>query len=65
VAWYFEALRWLKQRTLTERQRDELDKSLAETLDALMDRWLICSQWAGVWASASAQSLAGYSDAAC
>lgn len=59
-AWYFTALRWRKQRALRELQRDELNKSLTETLDALMDRWLICSQWAGVWASASAQSLGGY-----
>jgi 5-methylcytosine-specific restriction endonuclease McrA len=32
-----------------------------------MDRWLICSQWAGVWATASAQNLSGYATrlAAC
>jgi hypothetical protein len=59
-AWYFTALRWRKQRALRELQRDDLKKSLTETLNALMDRWLICSQWAGVWSSASAQSLEGY-----
>ncbi len=59
-AWYFAALRWRQDRELNELEKDSIDKSLAEALDLLMDRWLICSQWAGVWASASAQSLAGY-----
>lgn len=59
-AWYFAALRWRQQRNPKELEKDALDKSLASTLDALMDRWLICSQWAGVWTSASAQSLGGY-----
>jgi hypothetical protein len=59
-AWYFAALRWRQERKLNELEKDSLDKSLSKTLDLLMDRWLICSQWAGVWASASAQSLAGY-----
>jgi hypothetical protein len=58
--WLFTALRWRKTRNLKELDSDSFDKRLAETLDAVMDRWLICSQWAGVWASASAQSLAGY-----
>jgi hypothetical protein len=66
-AWYFAALRWRDERKLKELDKDSVDKSLAEALDLLMDRWLICSQWAGVWASASAQSLGGYATrlAAC
>jgi 5-methylcytosine-specific restriction endonuclease McrA len=66
-AWYFAALCWRQQRKPKELEKDSLDKSLAATLDALMDRWLICSQWAGVWTSASAQSLGGYANrlAAC
>ena len=59
-AWYFSALRWRQNRGLKELEKDSVEKSLAETLDLLMDRWLICSQWAGVWATASAQSLGGY-----
>jgi Protein of unknown function DUF262 len=60
-AWYFAALRWRQERgRLNELQKDSMEKSLSETLDLLMDRWLICSQWAGVWASVSAQSLGGY-----
>jgi 5-methylcytosine-specific restriction endonuclease McrA len=59
-AWYFAALRWGHERGLNVLEKDSLDKSLAETLDLLMDRWLVCTQWASVWASASAQSLGGY-----
>lgn len=65
--WYFAALRWRQEHKPKELEKDSLDKSLAGTLDLLMDRWLICSQWAGVWASASAEALGGYATrlAAC
>jgi hypothetical protein len=59
-AWCFAALRWQQNCGLGVLAKDSFDKSLTETLDLLMDRWLICTQWAGVWASASAQSLGGY-----
>jgi hypothetical protein len=66
-AWYFIALRWGCQRKLRETDNDALEKRLAEALDKYMDRWLICSQWAGVWASSSATSLGKYASglAAC
>jgi hypothetical protein len=59
-AWYFVALRWRDGRQLKELEKDSLEKDLAASLDSLMDRWLLCSQWAGVWASGSAQTIAGY-----
>jgi hypothetical protein len=66
-AWYFIGLRWQKEYKHKELEKDSFDKSLVAILDLLMDRWLVCSQWAGVWASSSAQSLAGYATrlAAC
>ncbi len=57
-AWYFAALRWRDGGGLKELEKDLLDKCLADALDTLVDRWLICSQWAGIWASA--QDLTGY-----
>jgi hypothetical protein len=57
-AWYFAALRWRKDRQLNELSKDSLDKSLAAELDGMMDRWLICSQWAGVWTSGGLQGFA-------
>jgi 5-methylcytosine-specific restriction endonuclease McrA len=66
-AWYFIALRWGSQRHLKETDKDALDKRLAEALDKYLDRWLICSQWAGVWASSSASNFSKYASglAAC
>jgi Protein of unknown function DUF262 len=66
-AWYFIALRWGSQRYLKERDKDALDKRLVEALDKYLDRWLICSQWAGVWATSSAFNFSKYASglAAC
>jgi hypothetical protein len=66
-ACYFIALHWGDQIGLKERDKDALEKRLAETLDKFMDRWLVCSQWAGIWASSSALSLSKYASglAAC
>jgi Protein of unknown function DUF262 len=59
-AWYFSALHWSSERNLTVVNKDALEKGLGESLDKYMDRWLICSQWAGVWASSSATNLSRY-----
>jgi hypothetical protein len=59
-AWYFVALHWGSQRNLKETEKDALEKRLAATLDKYMDRWLICSQWAGVWATSSATNISKY-----
>jgi hypothetical protein len=59
-AWCFIALYWESQRRLRETDKDALEKRLAEALDKYMDRWLICSQWAGVWAASSATNLNKY-----
>lgn len=58
--WYFGALRWRKDRNLRETQKDEFQKRLDEALEGLVDRWLICSTWAGRWAVASAETLGGF-----
>jgi hypothetical protein len=66
-ACYFIVLRWRDEKKLSETNKDALEKRLAETLDKFMDRWLVCSQWAGVWSSSSAPSLGKYASgmAAC
>lgn len=75
-AWCFEALQWAAGRNFKELQKDSFDKILEQTLDQLIDRWLVCSHWAGVWTSAESlpsfaarlavcsQSIASVSDAA-
>ena len=59
-AWYFTALRWGEEQGLKELEKDLLEKGLLTTLKSSVDRWLICSQWADVWAHANAQNVAGY-----
>jgi hypothetical protein len=59
-AWYFIAIQWRQEHHLKELEKDALEKRLATELDALMDRWLICTQWAGVWTNVTTQSISGY-----
>jgi 5-methylcytosine-specific restriction endonuclease McrA len=59
-SWYFIALHWAEPRKLSMTEKDALEKLLDESLDKYMDRWLICSQWAGVWSSSSATTLGRY-----
>ena len=62
-AWYFVALKWSDDKKLSVINKDTLTKRLGEVLDKYMDRWLICSQWAGVWSSSSSAILAKYAAA--
>jgi hypothetical protein len=59
-AWLYIAYQWEARQSLTVPKRDDFDKKLSTTLSSLLDRWLICSQWAGRWAGASAPIVAGY-----
>jgi hypothetical protein len=58
-AWCFLALRFQHRSKLTVREDDALDKRVSEALDNCLDRWLLCTQWAGVWSSSSARNIAG------
>jgi hypothetical protein len=49
-----------RDQRLPEREKDSLEKGLFATLESTVDRWLICSQWANIWAYASAQNVSGY-----
>lgn len=49
--WYFAALRWGAVQKMRELEKDSLDKALATALGTVIDRWLICTQWAGVWSA--------------
>jgi len=59
-AWNYLAANWLANTALKEAQRDDFTKKCAGTLAKYIDRWLICSQWAGRWARASQIIVAGY-----
>ncbi|MBN8604255.1 MAG: DUF262 domain-containing protein [Planctomycetes bacterium] len=56
----FLALRWLRSNSLNTLATDSYRKQIQERLDAFIDRWLICSQWAGRWATSSGTTAASY-----
>ena len=62
-AWLYLAFQWEREHALTLLQRDDLEKRVVSTLSLVLDRWLICSQWAGRWGGSSAQAVAGYAKA--
>ncbi len=62
-AWLYLAFDWESQHPLTVTQHDDFQKKCAATLDSVLDRWLICSQWAGRWAGSSSPVIAGYAKA--
>jgi hypothetical protein len=60
-AWLYLAVQWENKRGLTALQRDAFSKSYEATLQDVVDRWLLCSQWAGRWAGGSTPTVfAGY-----
>ena len=61
-AWRYIAADWEDRHQLAVPQRDGLQKSIDAALSARVDRWLICSQWAGRW-SGSSPAMGGYAKA--
>lgn len=59
-AWTYLALNWEEQTALTVTLRDEFSKRWKAALHNYLDRWLICSQWAGRWSKSSNKSMAAY-----
>ncbi len=59
-AWLYVAYEWEEQRPLSVLQRDAFEKSVDALLARSIDRWLVCSQWAGRWAGSSVATFAGY-----
>jgi hypothetical protein len=51
--WVFLSRRWLGQHPMKATDTDAYEKQVAEILEKYLDRWLICSQWAGTWAETS------------
>jgi hypothetical protein len=58
-AWLYLAFEWETSHGLTVPQKDGFEKNITATLASVLDRWLICSQWAGRWAGSSAP-IVGY-----
>ena len=64
-AWLYLAIQWKRQHAhaLSVPQCDAFEKKLRDTLASVLDRWLICSQWAGRWSGSATTVFAGYAKA--
>ncbi|HJT36730.1 MAG TPA: DUF262 domain-containing protein [Pirellulales bacterium] len=59
-AWYAVARGWCASHALSTIQKDDFDKKCRATFNAVVDRWLLCSTWAGQWSGSSNTAVAGY-----
>jgi hypothetical protein len=59
-AWQYIADKWENQHLTKTLERDDFEKQVTSTLIASVDRWLMCSQWAGRWAAGTADTITGY-----
>jgi hypothetical protein len=59
-AYCYVADRWLAENPRKELENDAFTKHKEELLNEFVDRWLICSQWAGRWTSSTGETIAGY-----
>ena len=62
-AWLYLAFQWESGHSMTAPQKDDFNKKCLATLNTVLDRWLIASQWAGRWAGSSSPVIAGYAKA--
>jgi hypothetical protein len=59
-AWLYIGEQWKEDHKLGVLETDEFDKKLKKSLDSYLDRWIMCSQWAGRWARSSETTVATY-----
>ncbi len=52
----FNTYKWLKEHSQSHLQRDSFEKSLEQALVSALDRWIVCSQWAGLWTNSTSMA---------
>jgi len=56
---YFVGIRWKQNAALNEPEKDSFDNKLRNAIKSRIDRWLICSQWSGLWSRSTDVAVAG------
>ena len=59
-AWQYAADLWAADHYLKEVARDGYEKEIKAAFGEFVDRWMLCSQWAGRWAAGSKDTISGY-----
>jgi len=58
--WLYLKETWQASNSMTVPKKDDFGKKCSSTIRSNLDRWLICSQWAGVWAQSSGSVITNY-----
>lgn len=59
-AWLYIADLWKSEHVSKELERDDFEKKCSASVAGYVDRWIICSQWAGVWSGSSTTKVEAY-----
>jgi hypothetical protein len=59
-AWLFIAEIWKADHKMGEIEKDDFEKRCRSSVAAYLDRWIMCSQWAGVWSGSSGTTIEAY-----
>jgi hypothetical protein len=59
-AWLYVAEVWKVDHTLRELEKDDFEKRCEDSAAKYLDRWIMCSQWAGVWSRSSTTTIESY-----
>jgi hypothetical protein len=59
-AWLCIAEQWKADHKFTELQADAFTKKIRTSLRLYIDRWILCSQWAGRWSQSSETTVGAY-----
>jgi hypothetical protein len=59
-AWLSIAEQWKADHKLKELDADSFTKKIMHSLTSNIDRWILCSQWAGRWSQSSETTVAAY-----
>ncbi|HEX5422008.1 MAG TPA: DUF1524 domain-containing protein [Candidatus Acidoferrales bacterium] len=58
--WLYIAEAWKATHALAELEKDAFDKKCRASVHKCIDRWIMCSQWAGVWSESSTTQIETY-----
>jgi hypothetical protein len=58
--WAYLAERWRSANLVREAEKDDFEKRCRFAMRGCLDRWLLGSQWAEVWAKSSRTTIEGY-----
>lgn len=59
-AWLYVAEIWKADHALGVLQKDDFEKRCDDSAAQYLDRWIMCSQWAGVWSGGSTTTIEVY-----